>query len=304
MATMGANRAHRAWLKATFPHMRELAIIAGAYWVYMYTRALAFDDFGATALSNAAKIISLERSVGFFWEPEWQQWAISSAKALVVFFNWTYIVTFWPIILTAGTILYITNRPRYRYYRNIVLISFALAMVAFVVFPLAPPRMMVEHFVDSIKAFGPAFYAGREMASFYNPYAAMPSLHFGWTVMFGVLFLRTPNMWIKILGIVYPTMTLLAITITANHYISDAIGGALLMIAAFVIMELGFRRRLFLPMFAKYMPAVPKQYRVTLFQKTGRNGPLAEVVPLAAGDEPANNREEGIAPIDQSGDPA
>ena len=64
MATTGASRADRVKLRATFPHVRELAIIAGAYMAYMYTRSLAFDDFGATALSNAAKIISLEKIGG------------------------------------------------------------------------------------------------------------------------------------------------------------------------------------------------------------------------------------------------
>ena len=247
MAVMRLNPSGWVWLKTVLPHTRELAIIAGAYFFYMYTRSLVFDDFEATALANAAKIISLERSLGFFWEPDWQAWAIDGVKALVVFFNWTYIFTFWPIILTAGTILYVRDRPRYIYYRNIVLLSFALALIGFMLFPLAPPRMIAEHFVDTIKAFGPTFYASREFANFYNPYAAMPSLHFSWTVMFGVLFLTTPNKWVKILGIIYPTTTLLAITITANHYIMDAIAGAALMIAAFALMELGFRRRLFLP---------------------------------------------------------
>jgi hypothetical protein len=46
-------------------------------------------------------------------------------------------------------------------------------------------------------------------------------------------------------------MTLFAITITANHYIMDAIGGILLMTAAFVTVELGFRRRLFIPRLAE-----------------------------------------------------
>ena len=275
MATWGANPADWSRLRTAVPHIRELAIIAGAYFVYMYTRSLAFDDFGVTALANAAKIISLEKSVGFFWEPEWQTWTISSAKSLVVFFNWTYIVTFWPIILTAGMILYVTNRPRYRYYRNIVLISFGLAMVGFVVFPLAPPRMMAEHFVDTIKAFGPTFYASREMASFYNPYAAMPSLHFSWTVMFGVMFLRTNKKWIKIVGILYPAMTLLAITITANHYIMDAIAGALLMILAFTVMELGLRRHVFLPKIVGSLQMLPNRFRrVPFFHKVGSNSPL------------------------------
>ena len=255
MAILGVNPAKRVELRATFPHIRELAIIAGAYWVYMYTRALIFNDFGATAFANAGTIIALEKSLGIFWEPEWQSWAISSAHALVVFFNWAYIVTFWPILLTTGIILYVVNRGRYRYYRNIVLLSFVLAMVGFAVFPAAPPRMIADHFVDTIKAFGPGFYASREFANFYNPYAAMPSLHFSWTILFGVLFLRSSNNWLKVFGIVYPTMTLLAITITANHYIMDALAGAFLMIAAFLLMELVFRRRLFLPRIKAYIVA-------------------------------------------------
>ncbi len=247
MARVLLDGSGRAWVRAALPHAQQVAIVVGAYFAYMYTRALLFNDVESTALANAARVISLEKSLGFFWEPGWQAWAIDGVKALVVFFNWTYIITFWPIIAIAGVILYVKNRPRYVYYRNIVLLSFALALTAFMLFPLAPPRMIVDHFVDTIAAFGPAFYASRDFANFYNPYAAMPSLHFSWTVMFGVLFLTTPNKWIKICGIIYPAATLLAITITANHYIMDAIAGAALIVAAFAIMELGIRRRLFLP---------------------------------------------------------
>ena len=106
--------------------------------------------------------------------------------------------------------------------------------------------MLADHFVDTIKDFGPAFYASREFANPYNSYAAMPSLHFSWTIMFGVLFLRTPNVWVKILGVIYPVLTLVAMTVTANHYIMDAIGGGLLIRASFAVMELVIRRRRFL----------------------------------------------------------
>ena len=234
-----------ALVKSAAPHMRELVIVVGAYWAYMYSRVLVFDDFGATALSNASAVISFEKSLGFFWEPDWQAWAIDSAKNLVIFFNWAYIITFWPILLTTGFILYLVNRRRYRYYRNLVLVRFIAALIGFMVFPLARPRMMAEHFVDTIKTFGPTFYARREFANFYNQYAAMPSLHFSWTLMFGILFIRTPGKWFKVVGVLYPAITLLAITITANHYIMDAIGGSILILLAFAVIELGFKRRLF-----------------------------------------------------------
>ena len=248
--TIGRVRKRLSKLPSTYPwlpHLRELSIVVAAYFVYMYTRTLVFSDFKITALENARRVIDFESSVGFFWEPIWQSWAIDSARELVIFFNWAYIITFWPIIAVVGVTLYITNRVRYKYYRNIVLLSFAIALVGFMVFPLAPPRMVTEHFVDTIKAFGPSGYASREFGNYYNAYAAMPSLHFSWTVMFGVLFLTTPNKWIKVFGVIYPAMTLFAITITGNHYIMDAIGGGLLVLAAFAAMELGFRRRFFLP---------------------------------------------------------
>ncbi|MDA1127082.1 MAG: phosphatase PAP2 family protein [Chloroflexi bacterium] len=219
----------------------------GSYFAYMHTRALVFSDFQGTALANAARVIEFEKNWGFFWEPGWQSWAINSAKSLVIFFNWAYIVTFWPIILTSAVILYFTNRNRYKYYRNVVLLSFVIALLGFMLFPLAPPRMIAEHFVDTIKAFGPSGYASREFTNYYNAYAAMPSLHFSWTVLFGIMFLRSHNKLIKVFGVIYPAMTLFAITITGNHYIMDAVGGGLLILASFLTMELGFRRRFFLP---------------------------------------------------------
>ena len=174
---------------------------------------------------------------------------------MVIFFNCAYIVTFLPIVLTASIVLYFTNRDRYKYYRNVVLLSFLIALVGFMLFPMAPPRMIAEHFVDTINVFGPSGYASREFANYYNAYAAMPSLHFSWTVMFGIIFLRTNNKLLKVFGVVYPAMTLFAITITGNHFIMDAIGGGLLIMASFLAMELGSRRRFFVPSVASWPQA-------------------------------------------------
>ena len=261
--------------KRLLPHAGELGLVVGAYFAYMYTRKLAFADFETIALENAKRIISLEKSLGFFWEPEWQAWAIASAKTLVVFFNWAYIITFWPIVLTTAFILYVVNRSRYVYYRSVVMLSFAFALLGFMLFPLAPPRMLAGQFVDTIKDFGPVFYASREFANYYNPYAAMPSLHFSWTIMLGVLFLRTPSMWIKVLGVLYPALTLVAITVTANHYIMDAIGGALLIGISFAAMELVIRRRLFLPGAIKRLRHRLHGSRISREQSEGQGRKLA-----------------------------
>ena len=228
-----------------FPHIFEIFIVVAGYLAYMYTKTLVFSDFQTTAVNNSWRVIMFESDLGIFWEPVMQAWAIDSAKALVVFFNWAYIVTFWPIILISAIVLYCTNRNTYRYYRNVVLVSFVIAVVAFMVFPLAPPRMMALYFIDTIQVFGPSEYASREMVNYFNAFAAMPSLHFAWTVMFGIIFLRTRYLWLKVFGIFYPVITLFAITITANHYLTDAFGGGMVMLVSFLIVELGFKRRFF-----------------------------------------------------------
>ena len=227
-------------------HSRELVLILGAYFVYMAVRKLIGLNFESVALDNAARLISFERDGGFFWEVSWHQWAMDVGKWLVVLFNWIYIVTFFPIVLITALIYYIVDRDKYFYYRSVILLSFAVALVIFIVFPLAPPRMMQSYgFVDTFTVFGPTWYAGREMAAYYNAYAAMPSLHFAWTVIFGVLFFRQGGWHFRLLGILYPTMTLFAITITANHYIMDAVVGGVMMVLTYAVYEVVFNRRLF-----------------------------------------------------------
>ena len=221
---------------AVLRHGKQVVIFAGAYFVYMFIRKVIIADVEPIAFANATKVVSFELAGNFLWEPQWQGWAIEHSRALVVFLNWAYIITFWPIILSTALILYLVDRKKYFYYRDVILLSFVFALLAFTLFPLAPPRFLPEHgFVDAIQTFGPSLYGGRDMAVYYNAFAAMPSLHFSWTVLFGILFLRMKHKWIKPLALIYPTMTFFAITITGNHYILDAIGGIAVISASFLL---------------------------------------------------------------------
>ena len=214
-------------------HIREFALVGGAYLLYMLIRQLIAADIQGVAFIHAEKVVNLEKDLGLFWEPALQKWAMDTSHLLVVFFNWAYILTFYPIILTASVFLYLKSRRRYRHYRNVVLISFIIALIAFAIFPLAPPRMLTRDFVDTMAMFGPSIYSGPEGASFYNAFAAMPSLHFGWSVLFGTIFFRSGNRILRILGFVYPTMMLFTIIVTGNHYLLDAVAGVVVIIISF-----------------------------------------------------------------------
>ena len=239
-----------SWL----PRIRKLSVAVVVFWTayfsYLAAGRVVNSEFEATAMANAWRIVELEQRLGLFWEPAWQEWAITSAQPLLgkgglaLLFNWAYIITFTPVMTSISVTLYITDRAAFRHYRNILLLSYGLAIVIFIAFPLAPPRMIPSHFVDTIAVFGPSGYASQGTEKYYNAYAAMPSLHFGCTLVFGVFFLRLPNLLAKICGFAYPSLMFSATIITANHYILDAVGGGLVMLVAFLFVELHLWHRI------------------------------------------------------------
>ena len=225
-------------------HVREIALLVSAYFTYMFVRKVIVPGAQDIGADNAVSLISFEKTLGIFWEPQLQAEAAKAGEGVLVLFNYLYIFTFFPIILTSAVILYMVNRERYRYYRSMTLLSFVVALIFFSLFPLAPPRFMdVTGLVDTIAVHGPLWYASREAAAYYNAYAAMPSLHFSWTLLFGFLFWKSGPRILKVVGVLYPTATFFAITITGNHYVLDAVGGGLMMLVVYLIYQYGIRNR-------------------------------------------------------------
>ena len=216
--------------------VRETAIVVGAYFTYMFVRKVIVPDASGIGLDNAVSVINAEKSLGIFWEPQLQSWFAGVGDGALLFFNYLYIFTFFPIVLSSAAILYMVNRKRYLYYRGMILLSFAAALLFFAAYPLAPPRFMeFTGIIDSIVVHGPAWYSSRDAAVFYNEYAAMPSLHFSWTLLWGFVYWRSGPRILKVLGVLYPTATFFAIVVTGNHYMLDAVGGAGMMVVVFFL---------------------------------------------------------------------
>ena len=225
----------------------EFLLYLGGYLAYLLTRGLAHEDTRAVGISNGQAIASFQDNLRILWEPGWQAWAIDHVYPLVVFLNWAYLITYWPVVLLLAVALFVTDRSRYYRYRLVVLFNLIAALVVFMLFPAASPfAIPTIEVVDTIQAFGPRFYGTPEMATYYNISAAMPSLHFSWTVILGVYFVSTLRGWVKTLGLLYPVVTLFAILITGNHFIVDAVAGGLLAGACFGLVEL-LRRTVWRP---------------------------------------------------------
>jgi hypothetical protein len=194
------------------------------------------------ALHNAMHIISIERALGLFHEQAVQHAALTLGRLFIEFWNIFY-GTF-HFIVTAAALIYIFRRfpERYARWRNTLAITTALALVGFALYPLMPPRLLDLHglhygFVDTLERFETIWsFDSGTMQKISNQYAAMPSLHFAWSSWCALVLgpaIKRP--WLKVLMYAYPFITLFAIVVTANHYILDAVGGAVVLAIGFLL---------------------------------------------------------------------
>jgi hypothetical protein len=201
-------------------------------------------DREVTAFHNAYDVIDVERHLGFFWELDIQSWFIQSAS-LVHLANAMYTYFYYPVLSLFAIWAFTWHRTQYSMIRNVFLISAGIGFLCFAFYPLAPPRMMSElGFVDTMGEYESINYGSSFFGIFANPYAAMPSLHFAWVLLVGIdIFHIARSLWLKALGILFPVGMLVAIVATANHFILDAIAGALVIGLAYGLLVLFTRLR-------------------------------------------------------------
>ena len=230
------------WRRSAASHFREAALVIGLFLVYTAVSSLPRDGLEPLARENAEKLIAFESAAGFFWEAGWNRWVSEMGGWFAAIFNWVYILTFMAVMPIAALVYYVVDRNKYIYYRGIIILSFFFVLTVQAVFPVAPPRLMADFgFVDTMNSFGPGWYDNRDAVAYFNAYAAMPSLHFAWAVIFGWIFFTQGYRLLKVLGVIYPTITLAAIIVTANHYLLDAAAGAAMMVLCYGMYEAAFR---------------------------------------------------------------
>jgi hypothetical protein len=126
--------------------------------------------------------------------------------------------------------MYFRRRAQYTLARDAILFSGALALIAYFLFPLAPPRLTPEvGMIDTLQVFNNASYQAQSTSFFVNPYAAMPSLHVGWAFLLAIsVVLAFPgNRFVLVLAVLHPAAQWASTIFTGNHYILDGVGGLL-----------------------------------------------------------------------------
>ena len=223
---------HRAFLDRS-GLLREMALVIFAYFAYFAVRGLTVGS-EAQAVANAEKVVGFERAIGLFREPAMQR-AILDDRWLVNVMNWMYVWGHWPLIILVAAWLFLNLPPTYRLYRNAFVISGAIGILIFALFPVAPPRLADVDIVDTVTLHSNS-YRVLQPPGLVNQFAAVPSLHFGWNLLIGiVLFTRGSSVLARAAGIAVPPVMFLAIVLTANHYIIDAVLGGMVALTGLAI---------------------------------------------------------------------
>lgn len=218
--------------------LREGAPLLGLYWIYSSIRWFVARDTPYEAFENAFKIIQLEKELGIFLESALQDWLIDHALGLVHIANAFYTFGYFPVLILFGVFLFRFEPDRFQVFRQSFLLGLGFALICFSLFPLAPPRMLPGvGFVDTQGVYSSGLYNHKLVLSFYNPYAAMPSLHFGWAMLVGIVAWGFDRRLLKAMGLVYPSFMALVIVITGHHYFLDIIGGGIVVGVAYALVR-------------------------------------------------------------------
>lgn len=209
--------------RAKYAGVRELALFALAYFVYFGVRAVT-QGSAADAAEHALGLIRFERELGIAWEGALQEAAMGS-RLLVEAANAVYMYGHWPVIILTGVLLFRYRRQHYFRLRDACLISGLVGLVIFGLFPVAPPRLTDLPLVDTITR-DDSGYRQIVPPTLVNEYAAMPSFHAGWNVLLGIVVFGATRHWLlRALSIVGPAAMVVAVIVTANHFVIDVVAG-------------------------------------------------------------------------------
>ena len=242
---------------------KEVLLGIGVYVVYSLVR----NQFGSAggdpgpAYGHAVDIIEIEKTLHLYVEAHVQQWYLDlPAHGFIRLWNVYYGIAHFLVTLIALVWMFRRDPRRHRLLRNTLALTTCLAVVGFAIYSLMPPRLLDDPgryggcqvyapeaaeaapagalsapgcdkygFVDTVAKYGGWISFGNEgYEDVSNQYAAMPSMHIGWSTWSAIVLVGLfQRRWTKGLAIAYPVLTLVCIVLTANHYWIDGVGGLL-----------------------------------------------------------------------------
>jgi membrane-associated phospholipid phosphatase len=162
-----------------------------------------------------------------------QRFALHAPGIVLDIANWTYFNAQFTVTFAFLLWAYLRHTERYTTIRNTVIAADAIGLVGYLAYPTAPPRMLPRlGFTDTLNHAAVNHHSGA-IASLANPYAAMPSLHTAYALIFGVSgVVLARRWWFRGMWALYPGLVVFSIIATANHFMLDAMAGAAVAVLA------------------------------------------------------------------------
>lgn len=231
--------APRGWLDAAL----QFGLFFAVYNGYQVVRGMA-DGREDVAFANADRVIDIERTLGTYFEPGFQE-ALLSHTWLIDAANFMYMNSHFVITTSFLTWLYFFRNEHFYFVRNMFMVAMVLALVGYAAFPTAPPRLLPEEgFTDTIAVFTGVPQDSETVGMLVNKYAAVPSMHIAFSLLVAVPALALSQHpvargWWS----VYPLVVLFVIIATGNHFWLDAaVGAAVACVAAVTAHQLARAR--------------------------------------------------------------
>jgi hypothetical protein len=210
----------------------QIGLVIGLAEAYRLLRRLIPTDW-PQAIANAHHVLRLEQVSHFAWEKGIQDTFLRFPE-LVKAMNWFYLSSHFVVTGAFFIWLYWRNRDGFSIFRDGFLLATAIALVIHWRYPTAPPRLAQMGVKDTIDLYSHLNIGRPHNERFSNPVAAVPSLHAGWALALGVgVQLYAKNIFLRAAGVIYPLAVLLTIVVTGNHFVFDAVAGALVMAVGF-----------------------------------------------------------------------
>lgn len=221
------------------PGVREVFLLAALWMAYSASRMLADHDLDG-ARGRANDVLDIERLLHIDLEAGLNS-TLSAVPSIAVPMSFWYAALHYLVTPAVLVLIFWKHRSDYRRARNALVIGSAIGLAAYVLIPTAPPRLMGGGYVDTLAQYASyGWWSGHASApaglgGLTNELAAMPSLHVGWTVWVAWAMWRYVRRTGHVLSLLYVAGTTLVVLATGNHWLLDAVMGALVVAIGIVI---------------------------------------------------------------------
>ncbi len=231
-------------------------------------------------LAHARVIESVSRWIGGAVMLPMNHWLAAHPLPAAAAAAW-YIVPNVAVTGAAGLVLLLARPPRYALHRNALVAMGLVALTAWWLYPVAPPRMLPGY--HDVTATVVPVFARLFEGHTADQFAALPSIHVAWALWVAIVSqaLLRRRLW-RLAVWVYPALTMLDVLATANHYLLDVVAAPAAVALGYLLAGLARQVR------GAARARVPRHLR------TG--GPVPADVPPPASIRPGTSAPPGPLP--------